>query len=509
MPNTGSDAPTPQLPTASGRDSTVWRGWLSCFIVSILLYALTAQRGAQWQDSGYHILRIVTGEPVNPLGLALSHPLHHWIGRFVVGLDLVEPSFAVTLISALFGAIAVANTFGCVWTLTRSVPAALLSAMSLAFAHTFWRMSTLAETYTLAGAILAGECWLVVLLATRRRGAYWVWAMFLNGLGISNHLLALLTTPVLIWLGVGSSKFGVRSSKKLLVGGVSLWVVGASLYFWMIASEGLRGEDWISTLNSALFGHGYRSDVLNVHVSAHSLGMGALYLLLNFPNLIVPVGIFGLVVGEAARPFKTFAVAGLLLHLLFVLRYPVVDQRDFFVPADVLLAVFAGLGFAKLTTVPTFWVRRTIGIALFVSVLATPLVYAVLPDVARRAQWLGVNGRNKPYRDDYVYVFTPWSVVETSAERLSRAAIQRAPSDGVIVVEDRMAEFAVRYQVLRAVRKDLTVLPGESMSAPDGRIRPGHVIYVPLDADQPPPALSGLDWKRDGDLYLLPEPHKP
>ena len=111
-----------------------WRGWLAFFLVFVVLYASTASRGLQWQDSGLHIWRIVTGELLHPLGLALSHPLHHWIGRFVVTFDLIEPCFAITLISSVAAALAVANTYGCVLTLTRSRMAGVFAAVSLGLA---------------------------------------------------------------------------------------------------------------------------------------------------------------------------------------------------------------------------------------------------------------------------------------------------------------------------------------------------------------------------------------
>src|SRR3990172_7525821 len=65
--------------------------WFAVFVAAFTLYAATANRGAQWQDSGYHILRMVTKEPVNPLGLALSHPLHHWLGRLAVWPNPLDP----------------------------------------------------------------------------------------------------------------------------------------------------------------------------------------------------------------------------------------------------------------------------------------------------------------------------------------------------------------------------------------------------------------------------------
>ena len=91
-----------------------WGGWLAVLVVCLVLYCLTANRGAQWQDSGSHILRAVTGELIHPLGLALSHPLHHYLARLATLAPGLDPCLAITLISSLAAAVAVANTCGCV-----------------------------------------------------------------------------------------------------------------------------------------------------------------------------------------------------------------------------------------------------------------------------------------------------------------------------------------------------------------------------------------------------------
>ncbi len=77
------------------------RDWLAVFGVFVILFAATANRGPQWQDSGWHIWRVVTHDISHPLGLALAHPLHHWLGRLAVWFNVVEPCFAVTLVSAI------------------------------------------------------------------------------------------------------------------------------------------------------------------------------------------------------------------------------------------------------------------------------------------------------------------------------------------------------------------------------------------------------------------------
>ncbi len=489
---------------ANGR--CVYLGWATCFGLAGLLFGLTANRGAQWQDSGYHILSVVTQEPVNPLGLALSHPLHHWLGRFVVSLDLLEPCFAVTLVSALAAAIAVANTFGCVVWLTRQWPAAILAAASLALAHTFWQMATLTETYALAAALLSAECWCVIAYARTRRPVFlWV-AFFLNGLGISNHLLASLTTPVLAVIAlhaVHARAMRVRG----LAAGAGAWLIGAAPYGVIVLNELVATHDFAGTLSSALFGHAYDRDVLNTTLSARRCLISAAFIVLNFPNLLLPAAAYGLVAGGrfgVPTLVRRGLLAGFVIHAVFVVRYPIVDQHTFFLPMYVLLSIFGGIGFAGFLDCAS-GVRRTLTLTAAYGLLGlTPCLYAVLPDVARHWKVLASVERHKPYRDDYVYLFTPWSIAERSAERMSREAVALAGADGIVIVEDRMAEFAVRYQALRADYDELQILnklrAEVAREALDAQ-RP--VILVPANREAPriqPPV--GI-WRRIGDLYLL------
>jgi hypothetical protein len=112
--------------------------------------------------------------------------------------------------------------------------------------------------------------------------------------------------------------------------------------------------------------------------------------------------------------------------------------------------------------------------------------------------------RHKPYRDDYVYLFTPWSIVERSADRMSREAVALAGADGIIIVEDRMAEFAIRYQALRADYDELRIvsgLPAEAAREAIDAHRP--VVLVPANTEAPRTEPPVGTWLRVGDLYLL------
>jgi len=499
---------SPDLPSVDGRwkTRTVCLAWFAFFGVSFVLYAATANRGAQWQDSGYHILRIVTQEPLNPLGLALSHPLHHWLGRIAVSFAPLEPCFAITLVSALAAAMAVANTFGCVVALTRHWPAAIFAALSLAVTHTFWQMATRTETYTLAAALLSGECWCLIRFAQTRRPVFLWGTLLLNGLGVSNHLLAALTTPVLVVVALYAARMGMVRIRGFALGAVA-WVIGAAPYGFMVLHEYIRSSDLAGTLYSAVFGHGYRDDVLNTTLTARELLVGGAFILLNFPNLLLPAAALGLAMGGrlgVPTLVRRALVFALFIHAGFVLRYPMWDRYTFFLPMYVLLSIFGGIGFAGILDRAKNRRRVFAAGAAWALLGLTPCAYALLPDLGRHCNVLAGVERHKPYRDDYEYVFTPWSIVERSAERMSREAVALAGADGIIVVEDRMAEFAVRYQALRAEYDELEIisnLSAETASRAVDARKP--VVLVPANAETPrsePPIGS---WQRVGDLYLL------
>lgn len=522
--------------SATPLNARIWPGWLVSFTAAFALYAATANRGAQWQDSGYFILRAVTGELINPLGLALTHPLHYWLSRLAIRIDFLEPAFAITLISSMAGAVAVANLFGCVTALTGNRWAATLAAASLGLANTFWQLSTVTETYTISAAFLTMQCWCLILFVKSAienispspkgaepirtslggRNLAFLLMFFLNGLMETNHNLALLTTPMLMLAAFwGLSRRAISIS--LFGAAILLWLVGASPYIALVANEAIRSGDWAGAIRSALFGRSFGDEVLSVTFSWRLMLMSVGFVLLNFPNLLLPAALYGLKRAwshEHEKCVYRLLMVGFAVHALFAFRYPVSDQHFFFLSTYVFLSLFAGLGFARWITprAPVVHAaqctpgpqRKGVVLAAALLILATPAMYAAVPTIGRQVNALEFFKRNKPYRDDYAYLFLPWSVSERSADRLSREAVELAGDSGVIIVEDLMAEYAVRYGVHRSERSGIAVaseLPPRQFeeAAAAGR----RIVLVPQDRDRPiTHSLTGT-WRRQGDLYVL------
>ncbi len=475
------------------------------FAVAMLLYGLTASRTIGWQDSGQFVLRVVRGEATDPFGLCCAHPLHFWLSTLAAKILPLQPPAAVAMVSALFGAIAVANVFGIVRTLTNRVEAALLAAVGLAVAHTFWRFSTFVEVYSVTAAMLTAEMWALVMW-DRTRQSKWLVLMFLaNGLGWANHDLALLTLPVIGIVLLLALRTGEAPWKTLLFAAI-VWVAGSSILLSMIAQETYATGSLVAAIKSALFGN-FESQVMSRGPLLTYTATSIAFTLLSFPNLILPASLWGVIRGRrlaVSRISFWSLAAATAIHLAFVLRYAVIDQYTFLMPVYALVAVFAGIGFADVLERWTPFPRRLI-IGLAVASLAlTPTIYPLAASITRRLHLLGRFTRHKPYRDDYRYLFIPWGLGEDSAERMSHEALDLAGTSGLIVVEDEMARFAVQYQRERYGMSGVEVVPtfeGRQVIERIAAHRP--VVLVPARVDLPPVSPPIGIWKPVGSLYVL------
>ncbi len=481
-------------------------GWAIAFAASLLLYGLTANRGVQWADSTHFMYRIVHGDVTGTLGLALAHPLHHWLGRLAVAIAGPQPVY-ITWVSSVFGAITIANVYGCVAALVGRSGPAIFAAGSLAVASTFWRVSTITEVYTLSAALLAGTCWCLVLYVRDRRPNMLALGCLLNGFGGANDLQSGLTMLVLVALTL--IELRARRLTLLQASFAALaYLVGVMPYGALVIGEWVRTGDFVATVRSALFGTMWADAVLGGGLSRRVLLVDIAYPLLNFPNLLLPAAAFGLWqakrFGVDARLWRTLG-AILAIQAVFALRYDVVEQYNFFIPMYVLLVVFAGIGAAAFTALhPDLRIVARLALVLLV---ATPGTYEIAKSIARSGDVLHDFARHKPYRDDYEYLMTPWTVVEDSAERMSRQALALLGEDGLVVFEDHMAHYCIAYQAMLEGRGEPRAIPDRDPRM-DAMVREAliagkHVVLVPWDRDHPRSAPPLGHWQREGDLYVL------
>lgn len=438
-----------------------------CGAAALIVYVATLAPGVGWQDSAVHQFRIVDGMLENPYGLALSHPLHFWLGRAVLALPPAgwgEPAWRLNLLSAVCGAAGVGALAGLVGAITRRAAAAVLAALSLGVAHTYWAHCVITETYTLAAALMVAE-WCLLWRYTRRGEPAVLLAVFMvNGLHVANHLLGVL--PLAVYGVLALERVARRHLHAGWLGILILgWIVAASPYLSLVARHGLHSGDWSRTLYSALFGvglggGGYAGEVLNTSVSWPLLKNAVLVLGYNFPSLLLPLALVGMLRRARQRGvlFRNVLLCQTALIAVFVLRYSIRDQYTFFVPLCAILSLWFGLGTDRLLR----WLEargwRNAGVlALAAVTLFAPLLYGIFPRFAEQRGWLRNQMRDIPYRDEYRHFLQPWRNGDDSAARYARAVLQRCPQRGLLMT-DLTAGYALAYvQRVEAAAAELDI----------------------------------------------------
>jgi hypothetical protein len=424
-----------------------------------VLYVATVAPGPLWQDNGLAQVRALRHDLYGGLGLALSHPLYYLIAIAFQKLPFAESAYKTNLVASVFGALTVGNVYLLLRLLTTRRAAAVVGTISLAVAHTFWQHCALAEVYTVSTALLTAELLCLVQYACSGKSAWLLTLFVLNGLGVSNHMLAALNLPVwivlLVWLA-----WRRRRNAVLLPAAAVLWVIGAGIYLSMIAHEVAAGQSLGAVLRSALFGDQYAGNVLNIHIGAGLIGRALLYLGLNFPTPVALLALLGLGAlwrpAAAGWPIATRPIGALLvIHLLWGLHYNVPDQYTFFIPAIVLIAIALGLGADRfLAGRGRAWVVAAVALAAL-----PPLVYLPLPRIVRAAGLsLGVR-REIPYRDTYSYFLWPWKAGDQGPLRFA-TEVRRTLPDGALLLADDTAVRPIHYLMeTDRWRRDVAVWP--------------------------------------------------
>jgi len=273
--------------------------------------------------------RVLGNDVEGELGLALSHPLFYLVaigGKYILW---GEPAWRVNVVGAALGALGVASMFLLVRLWTGRAWAALVSAVTLAVMHTYWRHAALPETYDMYVALLLGElsC-LVGYVRTGRRG--WVYGLALvNGLAVATHMMGVLSLAVWLVLG-GVGLWRSRLRWRDAAVWVGLWLLGALPYLWLIGSALAEGQSLGAVLHSAAFGQSWAGAVLNRSVSLGLLRENVLLFGYNFatPNvLLTVVGVAWLFGRGGSKRWLGWVLAVMLvLYGGFAGRYTVADR---------------------------------------------------------------------------------------------------------------------------------------------------------------------------------------
>lgn len=343
------------------------------------LYALTAQRGLGWGDSGEFQYRILTLSAEGVSGgcesFATAHPLY-----IVLAKALCRTPFHVTLLSSAFGALAVGGFF-------LSSRQVLLSVV-FGLSHMLWFLSCLAEVQTMNLAFTAFETFCVLRFLDSRRGGWMVAALFLAGVHLNCHNFALLALPVYGFLLL-------RAGLRVLLSAALAWVLGAGLWLGAFFVRG-PADVLVGSYGSQVAGFlpsNLTVTVFNFVLAAMSFAVPAA---IAWWNRHAPQE-------SRSAAFRGTVLALFAVNAIFFIRYFVPDQATFLLPT---------LFFAFLL-VSGSGLRRDRAIALAAMQLLLPLmayeVFRQLPQPEGRTP--------HPHRDDAKYFALPWKFNDDSADR--------------------------------------------------------------------------------------------
>ena len=255
--------------TASKSNKLFYGLLLACFF---LLYAVTAQRGVSWQDSGEFQYRVLIHDYFWISGIARAHP------SYIAGAELFSCLFpascrlyALNLFSGLGMAVALLLLARILSQLHLKKFTILLAVMTLGLSHMAWWMSTIAEVYTWSIALLMAEVLCVARLCTppeqgsgfRVRG--WILLALLNGMHASFHNFAFLNLPVyaILFVCLHVQKRFLYTARVLLIC-AGAWLIGASLLVGLFVLEWNTTQSFVATLKSLFFGREYEDVVVGM-----------------------------------------------------------------------------------------------------------------------------------------------------------------------------------------------------------------------------------------------------
>ena len=426
--------------------------YLLVFGAAAILYILTCAPGAAWQDSGLIQYRVFHNDIEGKLGLALSHPLFYLIAIPFKHIPIGEFAYRINVLGAIISAFAIANLFLLLRLWLGETFPALLGAFTLALSHTFWQYSTMPEIYGLSIALLVLELIMLLQYARTSRIGYLYLLALINGLAISNHILASIAFIcyfVLTFVFIIKKQIKVR---HLAIMGI-LWIIGAIPYEYLIIKNIFETHNLTGTLTSALFGTKWKSAVLSTSLTWQMVKENFLFIVLNFPTpniLFLFVGLWFIMKASPKRWFAVVLIALSVLYFVFAFRYNVPDRYEFFIPFYCMISIFIGLGVFR-------YLLKSRGTFIFLIVIlciAVVPVYYKSPEIAKRMNYKIGSGRKIPYRNDAEYFLYPWKMNDNSAERFAAEALMKVRTPAIIYADATTAPPLLLMQEERKMRTE-------------------------------------------------------
>lgn len=337
---------------------------LALGVAAFILYAATAAPSVAtvFDDSlEFHVVLPTLGI-AHPSG----YPLYTLLGKIATALvPFHDAAGRTNLLSALFAAAAVAMLYVVARRFAGSRPAALTAAAIFALSPTWWSQATIAEVYSLHALLVATflycllrweEMRLLTAAAGPGRSDRWLWAAALTcGFGMAHHrMIALLLPAALIFIFWTDPRL-LRQPRRWLAP-VGLGLAPLLLYLYLPirgqAISSLDGTyqptlagtiDWITARGYSVFLTGNPFNIQrrwNDYLAIFLREIGGITLVL---------AVLGLNTAFRFRGRRAvLLLVATLTQIAFGVLYKVQDVEVFFIPAFMLVCIWAAIGLAPM-----------------------------------------------------------------------------------------------------------------------------------------------------------------
>lgn len=446
----------------------------ACLVLagSLLLYGFTAMRSPGWLDA---TLILATAWNPRPGIWVNTHNLFSLAGRaWMSMLGFLDPNAALTLLSALFGSLAVLLIYAAGRELTGNLLASAIGAAGLAVSHSLWWHATVIEVYSLNAALIALALFLVFRFFRTGRFACLAGAFFTAGLGVFNHVLMALFVPALLALVVYLlvRRPGLAWWKAVLL--VAAYAAGAAPYavlflrYYAGLAGGLLPLD-IGALAST-FSHATGTGMFGSFLfpaglaAAQKLFWRANYLFLvawNFPSAALGIAGWGLWrfwrMKDRRGCFLFFAL-GIAAQVAWSANYLIWDMYAFSLPVYVMLGVPLIVGVDALLAT----VRRRAAVPVLATLAMPVVLYTAvswLPPfhalMTRYASLYTETAYVADLFDPAVYLLNPVRPGYREAERYCTGLMDRLPPGSHFWDNDSRADYPLRYYYREVLGRDL------------------------------------------------------
>jgi len=441
---------------------------IAVFLFSFAFYIFTLAPTVIWGDNAYFALHAKNME----LNISAdSHPLFVILGRLFFYLPF-EPAYSLNLLSAVTSSLSVMMIYLIVLEMTNSMASSIIGALSLCFSHAFWHNAVIGRIYGLNVLFVAA---LVLIFlrwqkeSTNNRLLYL--AAFLFGLGLSNHLIMILTGIGFLFL-IAVINYRVLLRLKILIVGVCFLLLGSSILVYLSILKLMAGKPTLSMMDAATGGEYKRAMLVISPKIFRDIFMYFSYLFYQFPVIgfsLIFIGAFALF-----RKDRIVAVFLLLLigvNAFFFLSFgPGVirtTKYTFYISDYAIFSIFIGYGFFACLTYfrsKGYSMRKVFVLGAALIIILPISLYNVAPYVAKL---FGVNlhhARTIPFRDNDTYFLNPSKRGYTGATRYAEKAFEIASLNSIIIADFTPCTVLWYYQEVKGVRKDIRIILSGSYS---------------------------------------------